>query len=198
MASQRHAWVIDEVRKYGLSRANRQTISHDRSFVAWPVKLHRHNRSTNGQSFLTQTETLVALYHITWFPPGKAFPARVSKKGIGWTRCHCRRPSCLLLRELCSRSYRPWPFGLLEAGSVASGDPSFYSCISYQALASCEQIWRCDRGDLPVLPSHTPSSLSPSGSHSTDSFRWATCLFHDGRSGLMKAAEWPWPNFTEC
>lgn len=82
MTSQRRAWIIDQVGKPEVSRANHQAISHDRSFVAWPVKLHRDNLSTNRQSLLTRTTTLVTLYYLTRFFPGKAFPARVSGEAL--------------------------------------------------------------------------------------------------------------------
>lgn len=80
--SQKHAWIIDEVSKSGLPRANRQTISRDRSFVAWPGRLHRHSSPTNRYCLQTRTTALIALYHLALSAPGKGWSARASKEAV--------------------------------------------------------------------------------------------------------------------
>lgn len=158
---QKHAWVIDEVSKSGLPRANRQTISRDRSFVAWPGRLHRHSSSTNRYCLQTRTTTLVALYHLALSAPGKGWSARVSKEVVSGPEAIAVDPEMPTPRRIVLESiqtglmgsWAPW-----GAVSVTTDGPlaSIFVSLS-ETRPHVRKIWRCD---MPILSSH-PSSHSP-------------------------------------
>lgn len=158
---QKHAWIIDEVSKSGLPIANRQTISRDRSFVAWPGRLHRHSSSTNRYCLQTRTTTLVALYHFALSAPGKGWSARVSKEVVSGPEAiavdpEVPTPGRIVLESTQTElmgSYAPW-----GAGAVRTDDPlASILVFLVETRPHVRKIWRCE---TPVLSSH-PSSHSP-------------------------------------
>lgn len=139
---QRHAWIIDEVSKSRLPTANRKTIFHDRSFVAWPVRLHRHDRSSNWYCLQTRTTTSLTLYHLALFFPGKEWSARVSKEVVSGPEAITTGPVMSAPRRIVLEaieielvgSQPPW-----VAGSVPSDNPSVHSCIPCRDQATYEE-----------------------------------------------------------
>lgn len=139
---QRHAWIMDEASESGLSRANRQSIPCDMSFVAWPVRLHRKSRSTNRYCSQTRTTTLVAWYHLALSSLGKGQSAQVSKEVVSGPEAIAEDPVMSIPRRIVLEAKQRKLVGSQPprtAGSVKSDGRGVHSCIPCRGQAPCEE-----------------------------------------------------------